>query len=65
MQLSDMANLQRLAISVLVILTFTFLFLGQTAQAAKGPKITHKVGQDSLSSIWRFMLMRRCAAGLL
>ncbi|KAL9091693.1 MAG: hypothetical protein Q9165_004769 [Trypethelium subeluteriae] len=41
-----MANLQRLAISVLVILTFTFLFMGQTAQAVKGPKITHKVYFD-------------------
>ncbi|KAF2239169.1 putative peptidyl-prolyl cis-trans isomerase B [Viridothelium virens] len=38
--------MQRLAISVLVILTFTFLFMGQTAQAVKGPKITHKVYFD-------------------
>ena len=40
-----MANLQRVVISLMVILTATFLFLGQTA-AAKGPKITHKVYFD-------------------
>ena len=38
-----MANLQRAVISVLLILTAAFLFLAQTSQAAKGPKITHKV----------------------
>lgn len=41
-----MASIQRLAISVLVILTFTFLYFSQTAEAAKGPKITHKVYFD-------------------
>jgi len=41
-----MANLQRIIISVLILLTATFLFMGQTAQAAKGPKITHKVYFD-------------------
>lgn len=40
-----MANLQKVLISLLVILTATFLFMGQTA-AAKGPKITHKVYFD-------------------
>jgi peptidyl-prolyl cis-trans isomerase B (cyclophilin B) len=40
-----MANLQRLVISLMVILTATFLFIGQTA-AAKGPKITNKVYFD-------------------
>jgi peptidyl-prolyl cis-trans isomerase B (cyclophilin B) len=40
-----MANLQKVLISLLVILTATFLFIGQTA-AAKGPKITHKVYFD-------------------
>lgn len=44
--LFEMANLQRAIISVMVILTATFLFMGQTAQAAKGPKITHKVYFD-------------------
>ncbi len=38
-----MANLQRVVISVLLILTATFLFFAQSSQAAKGPKITHKV----------------------
>ena len=40
-----MANLQKFLISLMVILTATFLFMGQTA-AAKGPKITHKVYFD-------------------
>ena len=40
-----MANLQRVVISLMVILTAMFLFMGQTA-AAKGPKITHKVYFD-------------------
>lgn len=31
---------------MMVILTVTFLFFGQTAEAAKGPKITHKVYFD-------------------
>lgn len=42
----DMANLQRILISLMVILTATFLFMGQTAEAAKGPKITNKVYFD-------------------
>lgn len=42
----DMADLQRIVISLMVILTATFLFMGQTAEAAKGPKITHKVYFD-------------------
>jgi peptidyl-prolyl cis-trans isomerase B (cyclophilin B) len=42
----EMANIQRVIISLLVILTATFLFWGQTAEAAKGPKITHKVYFD-------------------
>ena len=41
-----MANLQRAVISLLVIITATFVFMGQTAQAAKGPKITNKVYFD-------------------
>ncbi|KIW17876.1 peptidyl-prolyl cis-trans isomerase B [Exophiala spinifera] len=41
-----MANIQRVVISLMVILTATFLFMGQTAEAAKGPKITHKVFFD-------------------
>lgn len=53
----DMANIQRVLISLMVILTATFLFFGQTAEAAKGPKITHKVyfdiqhGDESLGRI--------------
>lgn len=42
----DMANLKNIIISVMVILTATFLFMGQSAEAAKGPKITHKVYFD-------------------
>jgi len=53
----DMANLQRIVVSLLVILTASFLFFGQTAEAAKGPKITNKVyfdikhGDESLGRI--------------
>ena len=38
-----MANFQRIVISVLVILTATFLFFAQSGEASKGPKITNKV----------------------
>lgn len=38
-----MAPLQRLVVSVLLILTAVFVFFAQTAEAAKGPKITSKV----------------------
>lgn len=38
-----MASFQRLIISLLVILTFTFVFFAQSSEAVKGPKITHKV----------------------
>ena len=41
--LYNMANLQRVVISLLLVLTATFLFLAQTSSAAKGPKITNKV----------------------
>ncbi|KAI9880406.1 MAG: Peptidyl-prolyl cis-trans isomerase B [Pleopsidium flavum] len=41
-----MANLQRVVISILLILTATFLFFAQSSEAAKGPKITHKVYFD-------------------
>jgi len=41
-----MANLQKIVVSLMVILTAAFLFFGQTAEAAKGPKITHKVYFD-------------------
>lgn len=37
-----MLSLQRIAISALLILTITALF-AQSTEAAKGPKITHKV----------------------
>ncbi|KAK5167282.1 Peptidyl-prolyl cis-trans isomerase B [Oleoguttula sp. CCFEE 6159] len=38
--------MQRLLISVPLILTFTFVFFAQSSEAAKGPKITHKVYFD-------------------
>ncbi|KAL8695504.1 MAG: hypothetical protein Q9218_000082 [Villophora microphyllina] len=41
-----MANLQRIVISLLLMLTAGFLFLAQPSEAAKGPKITHKVYFD-------------------
>lgn len=41
-----MANLQRVVISLLFVLTAGFLFLAQTSEAAKGPKITHKASQN-------------------
>lgn len=40
--LFNMANLQRFVISVLLMLTASFLFLAQTSEA-KGPTITNKV----------------------
>lgn len=39
-----MASLQRVVISLLLIITAGFLFLAQTSSAAKGPLITNKVG---------------------
>jgi len=44
--LFNMANLQRIVISVLLILTASFLFFAQSGEAVKGPKITHKVYFD-------------------
>ena len=41
-----MANFKNIIVSLMVILTATFLFMGQTAAAGKGPKITHKVYFD-------------------
>jgi len=41
-----MFTLQRAVVSLLLILTATFLFFAQTSSASKGPKITHKVYFD-------------------
>jgi peptidyl-prolyl cis-trans isomerase B (cyclophilin B) len=41
-----MATLQRILISALLMFTATFLFFAQSSEAAKGPKITHKVYFD-------------------
>ncbi|KAF2098504.1 peptidyl-prolyl cis-trans isomerase B [Rhizodiscina lignyota] len=41
-----MASLQRVVVSLLLIFTIIFVFLGQTSEAAKGPKITSKVYFD-------------------
>jgi len=41
-----MFTIQRFVVSALLILTVTFIFFAQTAQAVKGPKITHKVYFD-------------------
>ncbi|EMF10215.1 peptidyl-prolyl cis-trans isomerase B precursor [Sphaerulina musiva SO2202] len=41
-----MASLQRILVSFMVVLTFAFAYFAQTAEAQKGPKITHKVYFD-------------------
>jgi len=41
-----MATFQRLIISLLLVLTVAFMFFAQNVEAAKGPKITHKVYFD-------------------
>jgi hypothetical protein len=38
-----MASSQRFAVSLFLVFTVLFAFLAQSAQAARGPKITHKV----------------------
>jgi peptidyl-prolyl cis-trans isomerase B (cyclophilin B) len=54
---SKMPTLQRLVVSGLLILTVIFVYFAQTAEAVKGPKITHKVyfdishGDESLGRI--------------
>ncbi len=60
----NMANLQRAVISVLLILTAAFLFLAQTTQAAKGPKITHKV-KCSESVLYFYSMLMELLLGLL
>ena len=47
-----MANLQKIVISLLLMLTAGFLFLAQTSSAAKGPKITNKVRSFSYRCSW-------------
>ena len=44
--LLTMPNLQKLLIAWCLILTATFLYMSHTVEAAKGPKITHKVYFD-------------------
>ena len=44
LSLFTMASLQKVVISLLLIITAGFLFLAQTSSAAKGPLITSKVG---------------------
>ncbi|RMZ74044.1 peptidyl-prolyl cis-trans isomerase b [Pyrenophora seminiperda CCB06] len=52
-----MASFQRAVISLLLILSIAFLFFAQSAEATKGPKITHKVyfdithGDDKLGRV--------------
>jgi hypothetical protein len=41
-----MAGFQKIVVSFLVVLTITFMFLAQSGEALKGPKITHKVYFD-------------------
>jgi peptidyl-prolyl cis-trans isomerase B (cyclophilin B) len=46
MSFFNMALIRRAVVGLLVALTAAFLFFGQTVEAAKGPKITHKVYFD-------------------
>lgn len=46
MSLFNMANLQRLLVSLLLMCTFSFLYFAQGIEAQKGPKITSKVYFD-------------------
>jgi peptidyl-prolyl cis-trans isomerase B (cyclophilin B) len=41
-----MPGFQKIVVSFLVVLTVAFMFLAQSGDAAKGPKITHKVFFD-------------------
>jgi len=41
-----MVSIQRSLISILLILAVAFVFFVQASEAAKGPKITHKVYFD-------------------
>ena len=50
-----MISLQRLIVSALLILSVTFVFFAQSAEASKGPKITHKVSSELsllLCEVW-------------
>ena len=51
--LGDMANFQRIIISLLLMLTAGFLFLAHSTEAAKGPKITNKVSIVELSGFYK------------
>lgn len=41
-----MAGIQRIAISLLLLATFAFVFMAQSVEAQKGPKITKKAYFD-------------------
>jgi peptidyl-prolyl cis-trans isomerase B (cyclophilin B) len=47
-----MISLQRLVVSALLILSVTFVFFAQSAEATKGPKITHKVRTELGPALW-------------
>ena len=46
MPILTMANLQKLLVSLMLICTISFVYFAQATEAAKGPKITHKVYFD-------------------
>ena len=47
MSIFNMANLQRILVSLMLMCTVTFMYFAKTVEAqAKGPKITHKVYFD-------------------
>jgi hypothetical protein len=60
-----MATLQRIAISLLLTLTFAFFFLAQGTQA-KGPKITdHVCLENAAIGTWLLVLLLTTLLGLL
>jgi hypothetical protein len=60
-----MASIQRFVISVLLILSITFVFFAQASEASKGPKVTHKVCQFlSCLDIGAFMSISRASSSL-
>ena len=46
MTVFNMANLQRLLSLLLLVTAASFIYFAQATEAAKGPKITHKVYFD-------------------
>ena len=56
---SIMASIQRYVITLLLMLTFTFVYFAQTGEAAKGPKITNKVSFEGSVRVLCLTLLNR------